>query len=485
MTNVLVVGSGDFGLGSTTANFSMSDASNTVMIGGYAGVTGTAYDFSTLVGYRAGQSLLGSAGGTTAFGYQSLRDTTSGAENSAFGISALRDNTDGQGNTALGWAALAGNNSGDFNTAIGGDALAVHTAGFDNIGIGYQAADSLVAGTENILIGKQVADNTTSSNDSVIIGDSAFSAAGASESNVIIGSDALLGVASAYNEKNVIIGTQAGYSLANGAHNNILIGWQAGAILTSGSGNIVIGYDIDPISNTASNQLTIGNLIFGTGLDGTGTTISDGFIGIGTSTPANLLSVGATTSQQFLVNNNGIVLDGVWQGTAVVDAYVANTLTVNMAADSTIVNASDPTINAVGEIGVETASSTIRYHDGSTEFVLNPEFDKSYTMGTTTVDKSGNSFDDATTTHTLWNPSIGVTLTRLYGKTDTGTLAFRCGDGTNFTEFIIASATGQEDDGSIANGAFVTREDFTCEVGSAASSPLDITITATFKWTAN
>ncbi len=90
---------------------------------------------------------------------------------------------------------------------------------------------------------------------------------------------------------NTAIGYRAGYNADTGADNNILLGYQAADSLTTGAINIIIGYDVEAPSNTADNQLNIGNLIFGTGIDGTGTSLSSGNIGIGTTSPYAKLSV--------------------------------------------------------------------------------------------------------------------------------------------------------------------------------------------------
>ncbi|MEI8361480.1 MAG: fibrobacter succinogenes major paralogous domain-containing protein [bacterium] len=51
------------------------------------------------------------------------------------------------------------------------------------------------------------------------------------------------------------------------------------------------------------------------------TVLANGNVGIGTSTPGSMLSVGSSTGSQFLVNNSGIVLDGTWQGDAISNLY--------------------------------------------------------------------------------------------------------------------------------------------------------------------
>ncbi|MCD4746337.1 MAG: tail fiber domain-containing protein, partial [Bacteroidales bacterium] len=72
---------------------------------------------------------------------------------------------------------------------------------------------------------------------------------------------------------------------------NIALGYKAGENISTGSNNIIIGYDIDAPDAIADNQMSIGNLIFATGIDGTGTTISSGNVGIGVSSPQELLHV--------------------------------------------------------------------------------------------------------------------------------------------------------------------------------------------------
>ena len=284
-TDYLVIDAGSMGIGTTTINFSLNDASSTVAIGGYRGELG---DFSTVVGYKAGQSLVDSVGGITAFGYQALKNNSSGwGENSAFGVSALRSVTSGDINTGIGWAVGQGITTGSRNVIVGGDTY-----------------PSNATGTRNTVMGVLALRVNKYGDDNVAIGESALGGLINGSNNVAIGSDAASGTDATFSNS-VVIGANAGKLITTGG-NNIILGYQAGNSLTSGGSNIIIGYDIEAPSNTASNQLNIGNLIFGTGIDGTGTNISSGNVGIATSTPEARLVVG-NNGLGFRVNDDGNV----------------------------------------------------------------------------------------------------------------------------------------------------------------------------------
>jgi len=169
-------------------------------------------------------------------------------------------------NTALGREALNANTTGDYNTAVGRQALFLNVDGTGNTALGYAAGS--------------------------------YNGQSSGSYNTTIGMNALY-----YNQSgnhNVYIGAEAGNNVGNDGSGNIVIGYDSGDNITSGNNNIVIGYSIDVPTPTASNQLTIGNLLFGTGLDATGTTISSGMIGVGTSTPVARLAVQAAAGQEAL-----------------------------------------------------------------------------------------------------------------------------------------------------------------------------------------
>ena len=84
----------------------------------------------------------------------------------------------------------------------------------------------------------------------------------------------------------------------------------AGDNLKEGSSNIILGYNIDAPTVNGDEQLVIGNLIYGTSIDGTGTTISSGNIGIGDSSPEAKLKVNGTVLATAF-NGDGSALTGV------------------------------------------------------------------------------------------------------------------------------------------------------------------------------
>ena len=218
-----------------------------------------------------------------AIGTGALSDTTIQSSNIAIGDLALRDNT-GHANIAIGREALRQNGANGNSVAIGQYALRLNT-GAPNTAIGTYALQANTSGAKLVAIGYGAMDDNTTGDNNTAIGYTSGYYNKVGESNVFVGMNAGYGVVNtSVITGSVIIGYSAGYALTT-ADNNIIIGLQAADNLTTGDNNIIIGHDIDSPSATASNQLVIGNLIYGTSIDGTGTTVSSGNIGIGTSSP--------------------------------------------------------------------------------------------------------------------------------------------------------------------------------------------------------
>ncbi|MDR0802796.1 hypothetical protein [Fluviicola sp.] len=211
-------------------------------------------------GYHSLYSISGTLGALTdggnanfgsynnAFGRYVLQANTTGYKNSAFGVDVMFRNTTGYKNSAFGTQALYNNATGILNSAFGNEAL------------------------------KGAGVNTTGS------------------MNTAVGAFALYSVTS--GNRNTALGDSAGYQLTTGS-NNIAIGYGAGigsTNTTTGSKNILIGDFVYLSASNASNELNLGNTIYGTGVNNIDT-LSTGKIGINTRTPQSTLEVnGAATN---------------------------------------------------------------------------------------------------------------------------------------------------------------------------------------------
>ena len=216
--------------------------------------------------------------------------------NVAVGYSALYRESTGNYNTAVGWSALTNTSSGASNTGLGGGALYNNITGNNNTAIGFAAMDFNRFGTGNTALGYEA-----------LWGGGT---AGITQtSNVAVGQTALYSAKTVTG--NTALGTQALYGVTTGNY-NIGIGSSSGSTVTTGIGNIVIGNSVS-VPNVAGNyQLNIGNLIFSNAVDGNGTTLSTGNIGIGTTNPTKKLHVvGAAEFDNPTDPGQNVIIDPV------------------------------------------------------------------------------------------------------------------------------------------------------------------------------
>jgi hypothetical protein len=305
-------------------------------VGSNAGASNTSGYFNTAVGHGALQNNT-TAVENTAIGYNGLQQATNGSSNVSIGANSLSANTSGGVNIAIGESAMAANTTGNINIAIGKNAFAANTTGSQNVAVGYLAGGSSAGsdvavgaralqnnttGFSNTAVGyRSLNANTTGNGNTVAgylagavsngdyniyIGYNAGGAAGqtgvAITRNTAVGSGALGTVTGSYNtaigasalagacgSNNVAVGDSA-LAITTGAQ-NVALGKNAGANITTGNNNLAIGYRAFVPVATDSYQLSIGNLIYGTGLDGTRDTVSTGRIGIKTKAPAYEMDV--------------------------------------------------------------------------------------------------------------------------------------------------------------------------------------------------
>lgn len=207
--------------------------------------------------------------GNTAVGFRALDALTSGTANIALGGDALGALTSGGNNTAVGGASTI--TTGNFNLSIKGGGVA--TVGSSNIAVGLNSLNTNAAKSNNIAIGINamvVANNSASGGNTfnIAIGNSALQAAGTAANNtgvqnVVVGMSSM--TASTDGSDNTGIGHTALTAVTTG-DNNVAVGSQAGDSITTGGKNIVLGYQVDTSGATVSNELNIGNTLYGTGV---------------------------------------------------------------------------------------------------------------------------------------------------------------------------------------------------------------------------
>lgn len=273
------LGTGSGGSSQTTANKNVALGANT-LDALTSGAENVAIGNDSLTSLNTGDS-------NVAIGDKSLYTTQGGTENVGLGERSLYSNVAGQGNMAIGYRSLY-NSTANYNVGIGRQAFFTLT-GASNVGIGTNVG-YYANGTGNTNLGYQAGYG--------------YSGQAIANYNVIVGMSA--GYYGSDGDENTMVGYRAGFGTSGQvADKNIFVGSKAGEGISSGDNNIAIGYDVDPQSATASNQMTIGNLLFSNGIDGTGTTVSTGNLGVGVTSPDTKLDVnGALTLREKSADPN-------------------------------------------------------------------------------------------------------------------------------------------------------------------------------------
>ena len=283
--------------------------SNLIANSGSASLTGGS---NALVGSSAGLSVT-TGSNNNFFGQSAGSGVTTGNNNNYFGTSAGANNLSGNGNnffgTSSGISSTSSNSNffgtntgrvttGNNNNFLGNNCGYSNTSGSVNFFSGNSAGYYNTTGSNNVFIGNQTGNRTTTGSENIAISTSALLSNTTGSYNISIGSGTLNGGAA--------LGPLTG---------NIAIGYEAGDNVVSGADrNIAIGYRVDlPVAGN-DNQITIGNLIFGTGASGTGTTAA-GKMGILQPAPQYTIDINATdgaripvgTTAQQPTGANGVI----------------------------------------------------------------------------------------------------------------------------------------------------------------------------------
>jgi trimeric autotransporter adhesin len=243
-----------------------------------------------------------------AIGNESLAKNDSGNTNVAVGDLSMFENLSGNGNTAVGTGSLYSNKVGTNNTAIGRNALTANTASF-NTALGDRAMEFNSTGNNNVATGNNSLNKNVGGNFNTATGVQALRANQAGSNNTALGYQSLsgnpliTGNVSTY-ANSTAVGYQSLYNNLAG-DNNTAIGSKAGFGAT-GANNIIIGANAEVPVLANNDQLSIGNVIYGT----TMTSTTAGKIGVGEANPNAKLQI-TSSNQATPAITDGILIPKV------------------------------------------------------------------------------------------------------------------------------------------------------------------------------
>ena len=384
-TNVLAIGrnagsvNGNIGtdsifIGSNSGSqISANAISFNTIIGHNAAMNASSTSYSTIIGYSAGQYSMGDHNFLTGFysgryftgshnvgigrdtfilakashsvgiGSYAFEYSPYGNKNVAFGVSPSA-NTTGSNNVAIGWNANSQGFYGFNDESIFlGEQSGNFATGKNNIFVGYYAgheSGGFGGVGQNIAIGYNSFAQGESGENSVILG---YFTSYYSESvdSVVLGAQAMQESTEEYKYRNVVLGADNLQASDEFSNDNILLGYRA-LFSTSDIARrmIMVGDNITEWNGFGSDEadaMSIGNLVYGTGMTASGTAISSGNVGIGINVPtAQLHTTGSLRFSTFGVGN--LTTDAAGNVSASSDEQLKSVLSIYSGGISSLLN---------------------------------------------------------------------------------------------------------------------------------------------------
>ncbi len=280
--------SAGIGIGTTSpaATLDVNGAVNAAAgynVGGLRFVQGGVALGDAFIGANVGNSTM-TGQINVAVGYYTFLNNTTGAYDSAFGAGALYYNTTGAQNTASGTYALNANTTGGGNTASGFNALVANTTGTNNTANGSYAMNANTTGNFNSALGNVALYSNTTGIYNSAFGNNALTYSTTGNFNSAFGSHTLLNDTT--GSYNTAVGPYAGYTMDSSnitGSNNSVFGYGA----AFGTGSLSNATAIGTYAGVSSNNALVLGCVAGVNICTTTTSV-----GIGTSTPTNLLTLG-------------------------------------------------------------------------------------------------------------------------------------------------------------------------------------------------
>jgi len=263
-----------------------------------------------------------------------------------------------------------------------------------------------------------------------------------------------------------------------------------GALTVNASGELVCSDDAGGAGGS-SEHIDAGSYVYPAEGDyhsapyyvGTSTTASSTFTGLAATSfgipgrffadATNFIINGLQTlfSQTVTFNSNAIFNGStrIYSSLQVIGAMFA------------IGTSTNPAIASDNNLAINTtaASSSLRFHDGTAERVLNTDRDKTLFISTSTILSIAGSVTGSTTL-ILNRPSRPETYTKFFCTTNTGTWGFVLGDGTASSSYSSCSTSGVGVD-SPSNSSFTMREIEYLQIGPPSANNTIATLVFTVR----